>query len=74
MALGSRPLGTTVYGRPLYHVRCRTVEERFEGVMEQDVLGVMPDAVSTCENGFYRVSCRRLGIAVTAAGTHASFL
>jgi hypothetical protein len=58
-------VGTTVYGLPLFHFRYKTGEERFEGVMAQDVLEVMPDAVSVGSNGFYRVDYARLGIAMT---------
>lgn len=61
------PVGTTVYGLPLYHFRYNTGPERFEGVMAQDVLKVMPDAVVTGENGFYRVNYGRLGIRMTRA-------
>jgi hypothetical protein len=58
-------VGTTVYGLPLFHFRYKTGEERFEGVMAQDVLKIMPDAVSLGSNGFYRVDYARLGIAMT---------
>jgi len=58
-------VGTTVYGLPLYHFRYKTGEERFEGVMAQDVLEVMPDAVSIGSNGFFRVDYAKLGIAMT---------
>lgn len=57
-------VGTTVYGLPLFHFRYVDGQERFEGVMAQDVLEVMPDAVSVGENGFYRVNYRKLGIAM----------
>jgi hypothetical protein len=60
-------VGTTVYGLPLYHFRYKTGTERYEGVMAQDVLEVMPDAVVTGENGFYRVKYGRLGIRMTRA-------
>lgn len=55
-------VGKTCYGLPLYQFRYRTGEERFEGVMAQDVLEVMPDAVTVGENGYYHVSYARLGI------------
>jgi hypothetical protein len=58
-------VGTTVYGLPLYHFRYKTGPERFEGVMAQDVLEVMPDAVVTGDDGFYRVKYGRLGIRMT---------
>jgi len=60
-------VGTTVYGLPLYQFRYRTGPERFEGVMAQDVLEVMPDAVATGEDGYYRVNYGRLGIRMTKA-------
>ena len=55
-------VGTTVYGLPLYHFRYKTGTERFEGVMAQDVLEVMPDAVVMGINGYYRVNYGQLGI------------
>jgi hypothetical protein len=58
-------VGTTLYGLPLYHFCYKTGPERFEGVMAQDVLEVMPDAVVTGEDGFYRVNYGRLGISMT---------
>ena len=59
-------VGTTVYGLPLFHFRYKDGDgERFQGVMAQDVLKVMPDAVSVGENGFYRVHYGRLGIEMT---------
>jgi hypothetical protein len=59
-------VGTTVYGLPLFHFRYKDGDgARFEGVMAQDVLKVMPEAVSLGENGFYRVHYRRLGIEMT---------
>jgi hypothetical protein len=58
-------VGTTVYGLPLYHFRYKTGPARFEGVMAQDVLEVMPDAVVTGEDGYYRVNYARLGIGMT---------
>ena len=61
------PVGTTVYGLPLYHFRYKTGTERFEGVMAQDVLEVMPDAVVVGEDGYYRVKYARLGITMTRA-------
>jgi hypothetical protein len=35
--------------------------------MAQDVLNVMPEAVSVGADGFYRVNYRKLGIAMTRA-------
>ena len=60
-------VGTTAYGLPLYHFRYKTGTERFEGVMAQDVLEVMPDAVVVGEDGYYRVKYRQLGIRMTRA-------
>jgi hypothetical protein len=58
-------VGTTVYGLPLYHFRYKTGGERFAGVMAQNVLEVMPDAVRMGEDGHYRVNYARLGIRMT---------
>jgi endosialidase-like protein len=58
-------VGTTVYGLPLYHFRYATGPERFEGVMAQDVLQVMPDAVRVGDDGHYRVKYAELGIRMT---------
>jgi hypothetical protein len=60
-------VGTTVYGLPLYHFRYKTGTERFEGVMAQDVLEVMPDAVIVGRDGYYRVKYGQLGIKMTRA-------
>jgi hypothetical protein len=60
-------VGTTVYGLPLYHFRYKSGTERFEGVMAQDVLEVMPDAVVVGEDGYYRVRYGQLGIRMTGA-------
>jgi Chaperone of endosialidase len=60
-------VGTTVYGLPLYHFRYKSGTERFEGVMAQDVLKVMPDAVVVGEDGYYRVKYGQLGIRMTRA-------
>ena len=60
-------VGTTVYGLPLYHFRYKTGTERFEGVMAQDILEVMPDAVVVGEDGYYRVKYGQLGIRMTRA-------
>lgn len=58
-------VGSTVLGLPLYRFRYHTGQERFEGVMAQDVLKVDPEAVVTGDDGFYRVDYARLGIAMT---------
>ena len=58
-------VGTTVYGLPLYHFRYKTGTERFEGVMAQDVVELMPDAVVMGDDGYYRVKYGQLGIKMT---------
>jgi hypothetical protein len=60
-------VGTTVYGLPLYHFRYKTGAERYQGVMAEDVLEVMPDAVVTGEDGYFRVRYDQLGIRMTKA-------
>ena len=56
-----RRIGTTVFGLPLYQFRYRGKPEIYEGVMAQDVLRVMPNAVSAGAEGFYRVNYGALG-------------
>ena len=58
-------VGTTVYGLPLFHFRYKNGKERFEGVMAQDVISIMPDAVVMGDDGFYRVDYGKLGIRMT---------
>jgi hypothetical protein len=36
--------------------------DRYEGVMAQDVLKVMPEAVSIGPDGYYRVNYKMLGV------------
>jgi hypothetical protein len=55
------PIGTTVLDLPLYRFRYREGSQFYEGVMAQDVLKVMPDAVDTGADGFYRVDYGKLG-------------
>lgn len=55
-------IGTTTFGLPLYRFSYLGSEQMFAGVMAQDVLGVMPVAVSRNAAGFYRVNYRMLGI------------
>jgi len=55
-------IGTTVLGLPLYRFRYRSETDVYAGVMAQDVLKVMPDAVSVGSDGFYRVDYGRLGL------------
>lgn len=56
-------VGTTVLGLPLYRFRYRGESDVYLGVMAQDVLEVMPDAVVVGPDGFYRVDYGRLGLA-----------
>ena len=60
-------IGATVFGLPLYRFSYLGSDERFTGVMAQDVLGVMPEAVSRDAAGFYRVNYRMLGIEMKRA-------
>jgi hypothetical protein len=55
-------VGTAAHGLPLYSFRYVGETEVYEGVMAQDVLGVMPEAVSVAEDGYFRVDYERLGI------------
>ena len=57
-----RQVGTTAHNLPLYTFRYIGEDDRYEGVMAQDVLKVMPSAVSVGENGYYRVDYDMLGI------------
>ena len=59
---GIQRVGTAAHGLPLYTFRYVGETGLYEGVMAQDVLGVMPDAVSVAEDGFYRVDYEMLGI------------
>jgi hypothetical protein len=64
---GIEQVGTTVYGLPLYHFRYKAGTECYQGVMAQDVLEVMPDAVVMGQDGYYRVKYAQLGITMTRA-------
>ena len=55
-------VGTTRYQLPLYDFSYIHQPGRFEGVMAQDVLKVMPEAVTIDADGFYRVNYTMLGI------------
>jgi len=57
-----RQIGTAAHGLPLYAFRYIGETGLYEGVMAQDVLGVMPEAVSVAEDGYYRVDYELLGI------------
>jgi hypothetical protein len=55
-------IGTTRHGLPFYTFNYLGRPERYAGVMAQDVLSVMPEAVKVADDGFYRVDYRRLRI------------
>jgi endosialidase-like protein len=57
-----RRVGTTALNLPLYTFRYIGKDGQYEGVMAQDVLKVMPKAVSVGEDGYYRVNYDMLGI------------
>jgi hypothetical protein len=57
-------IGATVFGLPLYRFSYLGGNAMFTGVMAQDVLGVMPQAVSRDATGFYSVDYGMLGIAM----------
>jgi hypothetical protein len=63
-----RQVGTTAHDLPLYTFRYLGENDRYEGVMAQDVLKVMPSAVSVGENGYYRVHYDMLGIKMRRLG------
>lgn len=56
-AIGHLPNGLT-----LYRFKYTWSDKEWVGVMAQDVLKVMPEAVQTGADGFYRVSYRMLGL------------
>jgi hypothetical protein len=60
-------IGSTVFGLPLYRFSYLGSDEMFTGVMAQDVLSVMPQAVSRDATGFYRVNYGMLGIEMKRA-------
>jgi hypothetical protein len=55
-------IGKTAHGLPFYTFSYIGKPEVYAGVMAQDVLSVMPDAVLMDPSGFYRVDYRKLGI------------
>ena len=57
-----RQVGTTAHKLPLYSFRYIRKDGQYEGVMAQDVLKVVPMAVSVGEDGYYRVNYDMLGI------------
>ena len=56
-----RRVGTTVFGLPLYQFKYVGKPGTYEGVIAQEVLRVMPSAVSVGADGFYRVNYGALG-------------
>jgi hypothetical protein len=63
-----RQVGTTAHNLPLYAFRYIGEDDQYEGVMAQDVLKVMPSAVSIGEDGYYRVNYKMLGIELRRIG------
>lgn len=59
-----RRVGSTVFGLGLYDFEYNDQPGVFEGVMAQEVLRVMPEAVTVGADGFYRVNYEMLGIAM----------
>ena len=57
-------VGSTVFGLPLYDFEYNFQPGTYEGVMAQDVLKVMPEAVSVGADGYYRVNYDMLGISM----------
>lgn len=57
-------VGTTVLGLPLYDFSYIGQTGTYEGVMAQDVMRVMPEAVYMASDGYYRVKYNLLGIAM----------
>lgn len=53
-------IGTTRQGLPFYTFSYRGRPEVYAGVMAQDVLKVMPDAVSLSDSGYYAVDYGKL--------------
>jgi hypothetical protein len=61
---GIHRIGTTVHGLPLYRFQYRKRNGVYLGVMAQDVLKVVPSAVSIGLDGYYMVDYNKLGIAM----------
>jgi hypothetical protein len=62
------PIGRTRHDLPLYKFHYKGGSQAYAGVMAQDVLEVMPEAVSVGPDGFYRVNYRMLGITMQRLG------
>jgi hypothetical protein len=57
-----RWIGITRHGLPYYQFKYVGLPGLYAGVMAQDVLSVVPEAVSIGDDGFYRVDYGKLGI------------
>ncbi len=57
-----RQIGFTAHDLPYYSFRYLDRPGVYEGVMAQDVLGVMPDAVLLGDDGYLRVNYEKLGV------------
>lgn len=57
-------IGTLANGLTLYRFKYLWSDTDMVGVMAQEVLNVLPDAVITGEDGFYRVNYDKLGISM----------
>jgi hypothetical protein len=57
-----RQVGITAHNLPLYEFKYIGKDDHYWGVMAQDVLKVMPTAVSVGGDGYYRVNYEMLGI------------
>lgn len=55
-------IGTTANGLPFYTFSYIGKPEVYAGVMAQDVLGVMPEAVLLDSSGFYKVDYAKLDL------------
>ena len=55
-------IGTTTHGLPFYSFSYIGKSEVYAGVMAQDVLDVMPEAVITLPSGFHSVDYGKLGL------------
>ena len=63
-----RQVEITAHNLPLYAFRYIGKDDQYEGVMAQDVIKVMPAAVSVGEDGYYRVDYEMLGIEMRHLG------
>jgi hypothetical protein len=61
-------IGITAMNLPLYRFSYVGLDGVFEGVMAQDVMGVLPEAVAEGPGGILRVNYEKLGIAMRRVG------